>query len=294
LLGVGDPVTGKVAIIGSVERVGEMLQDCFIEAGFQVAAAETGEEGLALCRKFLPHVVLIDVELSDMDGFQVCRRLRATNRTSHAHIVLLASTLDRDVRIQGLETGADDFIIIPYDPDEVTLRVRNALRRAASDNLTDPVTGLPSGRLIQNCLRDLVGQEDGWALVRLTVRHLRDFEAGRGFLAAQETLNLVSLVLSEALEQLGGPDDFIGHSGGGRFVIVTDPERVDSLIAELTARVEDVIHTHHTPQERQQGFMLVSEGDEEKQLPLMSLDVRRVLASDGPFYDIRSLSEELG
>ena len=292
---IDGPMKGKVAIIGLHESIAGTLQAAFEESGYQVATAAAGEEGLAVCRQFLPQVVLIDTELPDIDGYQVCRRLRATTRTSHVHIILLASTLDRDARIQGLETGADDFLVIPFDPDEVTLRVRNALRRAAADNLTDPVTGLPSGRLIQTRLRDLVGYEGGgWALLRLTVRSLSAFEASHGFLGAQEVLNLVALVLSETVEQLGSPDDFLGHSGGGHFVIITTGERVYSLTEELTSRIQEVIHTHHTPQEREQGYMDVQDGDEESRLPLMKLDIRCVQASDGPFYDIRSLTEELG
>jgi DNA-binding response OmpR family regulator len=285
---------GKVAIIGLHDSISMTLQAAFTESGFQVITAVAGEEGLAVCRQFLPQVVLVDTDLPDIDGYQVCRRLRATTRTSHVHIILLASTLDRESRIQGLETGADDFIVIPFDPDEVTLRVRNALRRAAADNLTDPVTGLPSGRLIQTRLRDLVGGDGDWALLRITVRSLNAFEASHGFLAAQEVLNLVALVLSEVVEQLGSPDDFLGHSGGGRFVIVTTGERVHLLTEQLTSRIQEVIHTHHTPQEREQGYMAVDEGGEESRLPLMKLDIRCVLASDGPFYDIRSLTEELG
>jgi DNA-binding response OmpR family regulator len=285
---------GKVAIIGLHDSIVGTLQITFVEAGYQVATAVAGEEGLALCRHFLPQVVLVDTDLPDIDGYQFCRRLRATTRTSHVHIILMASTLDRESRIQGLETGADDFIVIPFDPDEVSLRVRNALRRAAADNLTDPVTGLPSGRLIQTRLRDLVGDEGDWALLRLAVRSLSAFEASHGFLAAQEVLNLVALVLSEVVEQLGSPDDFLGHSGGGRFVIVTTGSRVHLLTEQLTSRIQEVIHTHHTPQEREQGYMAVLEGDEESRLPLMKLDIRCLLATDGPFYDIRSLTEELG
>ncbi|HIE38681.1 MAG TPA: response regulator [Anaerolineales bacterium] len=285
---------GKVALVESDERIVDLLRGPFEAAGFQVEVAPTGGEGMALCQQSFPQVVLIDVDLSDTDGFSLCRELRATTRTRHVHIILLGRGPDRESRIKGLETGADDFIAIPFDPDEVTLRVRNALRRAAADNLTDPVTGLPGRRLIQDRLRDLVGGEEGWALLGLTVRHLAPFQEIHGFLAAQEVLRSTARVLIEGGDRWGGPDDFIGASGGGRFVVITAAERADPLAEGLAARFREEVQSHHTFREREQGYMLVREGEEERRVPLMWLEVRRVLASEGPFYDIRSLTEALG
>jgi DNA-binding response OmpR family regulator len=283
---------GKVAIIEPNEQVVGLLRQSFEEAGFQIEVARTGDEGLKLCRTFLPQVVLINTHLPDRDAFELCQELRDTTRTGHVHIILLARDLDRKLRIKGLETGADDFVLIPFDPDELTLRVRNALRRAAANNLSDPVTGLPSGRLIRKRLRDLLGEED-WALLMLTVTHLEEFQSVHGFLAMQEVLRFVGNTLGEGVEEWGAPSDFLGHSDEGRFLVITDEDRADVLARRLTARIETAIETHHTFRERERGYMLIDEEGED-QLPLMSLSVHRVLASDGPFYDIRSLTGALG
>ena len=285
---------GKVVIIESDQVVVEMLYQPFEAAGFDVETAGSGEEGLALCRRMIPQAVLVEADLPDIDGYQVCQQLRATTRTRHAHLAMLARSTKRESRIAALELGADDFIVIPFDPDEVTLRIRNALRRAAAENLTDPITGLPSGRLIRTRLRDLLREEGGWALLGVAVRHLDSFEAVHGFLAAQETLRSVVCALSEAVEQWGCAQDFLGYSGGGRFLIVTGADRADQFSEGLSTAVEKKIQAHHTFREREQGYMLLQETEREQRLPLISLEVRRVLPSDGPFYDIRSLTEALG
>lgn len=285
---------GKVAVIEPDATVAALLRACFEEAGFRVRAAATGQEGLTLCRKSLPQVALVDTDLPDIDGLQVCRELRTTTRTRHVHVILITRSLDRKVRIVGLETGADDFVVIPFDAEEVTLRVRNALRRATSDNLTDPVTSLPGRRLIQARLRELVSGEEGWALLGLSVRHLEPFQEVHGFLAAQEVLRSVARVLAHGSERWGNADDFVGHSGGGRFVVVTSAERAEAVADGLVARFEDEVKTHYAFREREQGYLTVQNGDQERRVPLMRLQVRKVMASDGPFYDIRSLTESLG
>jgi len=284
---------GKVAIVEADIQVVNILKDPFEKAGFQVETAATGADGLALCRSVLPQVVLVDAELPDDDGFAVCKELRSASRTSHIHIIVLSRSIDRQTRIQALQTGADDFIIIPFDPDEVTLRVRNALRRANADNLTDPVTGLPSGRLVQNRLRDLLGTE-GWALLGLTIRNLEPFKEAYGFLAAQEVLRAMAQLMTGSVDTWGGKDDFIAHSGAGRFLIITSAENADPLAEGLVNRFAEVSLTHYSFRERERGYLVIREGDTERQAPLMRLDVHKVTQEDGPFYDIRSLTEALG
>jgi PleD family two-component response regulator len=285
---------GKVVIIEPDPTIVEMLRQPFEAAEFELEAATSGEEGLVLCRHSIPQAALVAADLPDMDGIEVCRQLRATTRTRHIHLVVLARTASRENRIAALELGADDFIPIPFDPDEVTLRIRNALRRAAADNLSDPVTGLPSGRLLRMRLRDLLRETDGWALVGVNVRHLDSFEAAHGFLAAQEVLRSVVRTLSEAVDEWGRAEDFLGCSGGGRFLLVTGAGNVDALAKGLNSRVEEQVRTHHSFRERERGYVVLAEGGSERQLSLVGVEVRTVLPSDGPFYDIRSLTEALG
>jgi len=285
---------GKVAIVESDELIVKALREPLDEAGFLVEVAPMAAEALSLCRRFFPQVVLIDTQLPDGDGLEVCRRIRATTRISHIHIILLAHSLDRQLRIASLKAGANDYIVVPFDPEEVMLRVRNALRRATFDNLTDPVTGLPGTRLIQASLRNLVGNEGDWALLALTTRYLESFEEVHGFLSGQEVLRSVAQVLAEGADRWGGPDDLIGHSGGGRFVVITTLERAGPLAENLAACFQEEVEKHYTFREREQGYVVAGEGAQQRQMPLMKLDIRRTQASDGPFYDIRSLTEALG
>ena len=285
---------GKVVIIEADQVIVDMLREPFEEAGFDLQVATRGQEGLELCRRLMPQAGLVGVILPDMDGLQVCRERRATTRTRHTHLVILARHSGREKRLEALEMGVNDFIEIPFDPDEITLRVRNAVRRAAAENLTDPVTGLPSGRMIRRRLRDLLRQRSGWALLGINVRHLNAFEGVHGFLAAQETLRSVVRVLGEAVEEWGDADDFVGYSGGGRFVVITKRSLAGSFATGVEEQVEAELDKHHTFQEREQGYMVLQDEGHAQELSLLGVDVRMVVPADGPFYDIRSLTEALG
>ena len=112
------------------------------------------------CRTNHPDLVILDIRLPDIDGFEVARRLRNNQRTQDIPIIFLdRKTRARADRMQGLELGADDYITKPFDIQELRLRVRNSLRRTAPSSLTNPVTGLPEGSLVDERLRRMPGSQ---------------------------------------------------------------------------------------------------------------------------------------
>ncbi|MGC9400344.1 MAG: response regulator [Anaerolineae bacterium] len=268
----------------------KVLQERFSTQNMQFDIAKTGKEGLALAARYLPQAIIISTSLPDMKGKDVVQRLRTMTRTRHIYLMLVADEEAYEERLNALELGADEFLSAPFDPDEVLLRVRNALRRANTSNLMDPITGLPALRLIQEQLRRLVKEPEGdWALLRIHIEALDPFREVYGFQAAADLLRNVARLLSIALSQDDVEDDFLGYSGNDDFIIVTHRARRDSLISEIRKAFADQIRAHYGFMERQQGFIRI----DESKAPLASLKIRTITAADGPFYDIRSLSEAL-
>lgn len=101
-------------------------------AGFHVLTAETGDAGLELARKETPDLAILDIMLPGMNGLEVCRELRKTPATAAIPIIMLTAKGEQSDRIQGLETGADDYLAKPFSPRELVLRVQALLRRSES------------------------------------------------------------------------------------------------------------------------------------------------------------------
>jgi len=283
-------VEGRILIIEDNPVNREGLKERFEAEGLQVEVAESGAEGIAAAVRLLPEAIIISTSLPDLPGAEVARRLRQIARTQHIFLMLLADKESHVERLIGLEQGADDFVTIPFDPLEVTLRVRNALRRASATNMLDPITGLPTGRLIQNQLRRLLAEPEGpWALMRFRVTGLDAFRDVYGFQAGGDFLRSVTLILAEALSMDDILDDFLGYNGNDDFVIVTRQSRVASLAAEVQQRFELVLQTHYGFMDLQQGQLLL----DGEPTPLATLRITSVDASAGPFYDIRALTEAL-
>ncbi len=282
---------GRILVVEDDIDISNMLKLYFKSLGYTVFAALTGEQALMLTRQKMPKVIVLDIMLPDIDGYEVCRRLRTNLRTSHIPILFLTQKDERSDKIRGLELGADDYITKPFDVEELRLRVRNTIKRAERESLTSPSTGLPSGRLIEQQLRELLRTEN-WGLFYIGIDGLSAFNEAYGFVAGEEVLRFTGMLLNEAVEELGTVNDFIGHIGGDDFIIVTQEDLVPSIRAEIVERFAAKGGTHYDFITRSQGYLIVHDDlGNEIQVPLMSLRVGALTAADGPFTDIREITE---
>jgi CheY-like chemotaxis protein len=215
-----------------------MLHEYFQVQGYNVITADWGEDAVQACREALPHLALLDINLPDIDGYEVARRLHAHRRTKDIPLIFLTQKSERLDRLHGLALGAVDYITKPFDLGELELRVRNVLRRTVQKTLAHPVTGLPADRWVDDTLSGLL-PTTGWAVLRAGLRGLDEFRERYGFVAADDVLRAVGLILKDILEQgqSGEAKDFLGHLTTEDFIIITSAERVEELRDRIHARL---------------------------------------------------------
>lgn len=271
--------------------ISNMLKIYFSGLGYDVEVAMRGSEALEKTRHALPHLIVLDIMLPDIDGYEVCRTLRTNTRTSHIPVIFLTQKDERSDRLQGLELGADDYITKPFDIEELKLRVQGAIRRSERESLTDPRSGLPAGRLIEEKLRKII-REKSWAFMDVRINGFDPFKDVYGFVAGDDVLRFSAMLIGEVLDSLGTPTDFVGHAGGDNFIIITSDAAVENIRKRLKERFADEVLTHYNFMDRQQGFIMVpsSDGQMEK-APLMTLAIGTVMPAQQSFADIREITE---
>ncbi|MEP7294522.1 MAG: response regulator, partial [Chloroflexota bacterium] len=141
---------GRILVVEDDSDISNMLRIYFSGQGYEVQVAPRGGDALTMTRKQLPNLIVLDIMLPDMNGYDVCRELRMTTRTSHIPIIFLTQKDERSDKIQGLELGADDYITKPFDIEELKLRVQNAITAANRQTQIDSKSNLPTGRLIED------------------------------------------------------------------------------------------------------------------------------------------------
>jgi PleD family two-component response regulator len=282
---------GRILVVEDDFDISNMLRIYFTGQGFEVSVAPRGNDALSMTRQSLPHLIVLDIMLPDMDGYAVCKQLRTTTRTSHIPIIFLTQKDERSDKIAGLELGADDYITKPFDIEELKLRVTNAISRQERESQTDPRTGLPSGRLIEDHLRRII-RTQGWALLDCRLMHFERFKDVYGFIVGDEVLRFTSLLLGEVVDEAGTANDFIGHPGGDNFVVVTTTAAAPRIRDRLKERFNAEVLTHYSFVDRERGFIM-AKGQEghEVQVPLMRLSIGMVTPDTRQFSDIREITE---
>ena len=192
----------QILIVEDDVDLAEMLNAYFRVQGYEILTATWGEDAVRVAQEMVPDVVLLDIRLPDIDGYEVCRQIRQHRRTKEVPIIFLTEKRERSDKLAGLELGAVDYITKPFDIQELRLRVRNTLRRSTRPPLTNSITGLPERALVDERLAELL-KSAGWALLVVSLMGLDEFRELYGFVAADDALRAVSLMLANTVDETG-------------------------------------------------------------------------------------------
>lgn len=284
---------GKILVVEDDFDISNMLRIYFSGQGYEVQVAPRGGDALSMTREQLPDLIMLDIMLPDMNGYDVCRDLRTTTRTKHVPIIFLTQKDERSDRIAGLELGADDYVTKPFDIEELKLRVHNAITAAKRQVNIDPKSNLPTGTLIEDHLRNLMRDNQDWSYIDIKINTFDQFREVYGFVAGDEVIRFMALLLGEVVDDVGTSDDFIGHPGNDNFIVITHATDLKKLQQRLTERFDEGVKQHYSFIDRERGYILVPDDNQngERQVELMSLSIGSVSTRTHQFSDIREITE---
>jgi PleD family two-component response regulator len=275
----------KILIVEDDLDLAEMLSAYFRVQGYTVTNASWGEDGVRLVEEDLPDIAVLDIRLPDIDGYEVCRQIRKIRKAQHLPVIFLTEKREREDKLSGLELGAVDYITKPFDIQELRLRVRNALRRAQMNTMVNPVTGLPEGQVVQEHLETMLDQHE-WGIIMAGIRGLSKFRDKYGFVAADDVARAVSLMITNAMQDSGAADDFVGHLDTVDFVIITSLERYKKVAENCLMRLEPSIQYFYPAVDRAYiDKMLESER--------LRVQVTNISSKNGDFSKLEDLQAAL-
>jgi len=263
--------------------IADMLNSFFRVQGYTVQTVNWGEDGVRVCLSNTPDLVILDIRLPDIDGFEVARKLRANRRTKDLPIIFLTEKRGRTDKLAGLALNAEDYITKPFDMQELRLRVRNALKRSRQSSLTNPVTSLPTGALVDEHLGQVLQASD-WALMVTSLRNFEHFHEVYGFVASDDLLRALAIILQETVHDFGSSGDFLGHLTYTDFIIITRPAYLQMIKDNLQKRLEQSFNFFYRDQDRSSD---VFRGQ------LLSFDYYELLPSQTFAHDLSQLKTEL-
>ena len=225
--------------------------------GFEVVTAADGKEALDQADELSPDLILLDIMMPEMDGFEVCQRLRAASRTKHVPIIMLtAKSLSAD-KVVGLTSGADDYIIKPFDPIELVARVKSALRRVREMRSINPLTQLPGNVQVQDEVAKRVAEGAPFALMYVDLDNFKAFNDHYGFLRGDEAIKTLAATVDDAVRSNGG--GFIGHVGGDDFVVLVEPGGSEAIARSIIAAWDEKVPLLYDESDLERGYIEVAD-----------------------------------
>jgi DNA-binding response OmpR family regulator len=273
----------KILIVEDDLDIAEMLNAYFRVQGYEVFTVNWGEDGVRAAQTVLPNLIILDIRLPDIDGFEVARKVRQDRRTNEIPIIFLTEKRERSDILQGLEVGADDYITKPFDVQELRLRVRNSLKRVSQASLTNPVSGLPESALVDEKLSEVV-HKSGLSLLHISIANLQVFREAYGFVASDDVLRAISLMISNALKETGSADDFLGHISPSDFVVVLSPETRPAFQEKINSRLQQSLDYFYPLNDREQAS---------KRMDRLAIRVSEVPSVFGRYSSVDQLKKDI-
>lgn len=268
----GDP--RHILIVEDDPNTAEMLSSYFSSIGYQVSHAAWGRDALKIATEKLPDLVVLDIHLPDIDGFEVCLTLRSQRRTENTPIIFLTERRERMDRLTGLELGAVDYITKPFDVQELRFRVRNVLRRSNLDTLLHPITGLATSVLVEEQIARVV-ENDSLSLIGVALQEMPAFSDAYGFVTHDDVLRAVALILRNVSTEILSAAPFVGQIDTYHFVLIAPAgEQGHAVLERLSQRLDEAISFFYPYRDWESGAC--SDG---APLPRICFDLR-ILASD--------------
>jgi len=264
----------KILVIDDTELMVRLTTDILTKHGYEVVSANNGVDGIKMVASEKPDLVLLDVVMPGIDGFEVCKLLRKDESNNLIPIIMLTAQGNEEDKLAGLEIGADDYITKPFNPRELVSRVRNTLLRIDRNRLANPLTGLPGNIDIQSEINYRIAKGMIFSILYLDVDNFKAYNDVYGFSHGDRAIKLIADILMDNVKTFGSKNDFIGHIGGDDFVVITDPEHADVLCENIIKEFDERVPELYSDVDKRAGFIsTVNRRGQITQYPIMTLSI---------------------
>jgi diguanylate cyclase (GGDEF)-like protein len=239
----------RVLLVEDDPELAEFVRFLFEQEKYEVVVATDGEEGLKKAREVHPDVVLLDVLLPKIHGYEVCDRLRQDPATCLIPIVMVTSLTATKDRVTGLKLGADEYIPKPFEPVELLARVERLIQRSKQNIAANPLTGLAGAATLHQDLQHRLEKREAFTLGFCDINQLAAFNDAYGFSRGDDVIRLVGTILRSAITELGNATDVVTHMGGDDFAFITTHSRGEVIGARVLENMDALAPLHYAPPE---------------------------------------------
>ncbi|NLG88262.1 MAG: response regulator [Clostridiaceae bacterium] len=264
----------KILVVEDTELMQRLICDILRKEGYEVYSAYSGEEGLDMVSAVKPDLIILDIVMPGISGFDVCRILRADESNNLIPIIMLTAQDSEDDKLIGLEMGADDYIVKPFTSRELVSRVRNTLVRIERNRLANPLTGLCGNIEIQTELNHRLANNRQVAFIHGDIDNFKSFNDVYGFAKGDSAIKLTADIIRDAVQMAGNRDDFIGHIGGDDFIVITSWDKYEAICKLIIEDFDEKIINLYNEKDRKNGYIITKNRlGQMKKFPIITISL---------------------
>ena len=249
--------------------------------GHHMRTAEGGFDALKAVAEKCPDVMILDLTMPDMDGLDVCRKLRQDYRTRGLPVIVMTARMTPEDRLAGYRAGVDDYLTKPFDLDELSVRLEAAIERRRWDQETHPLTHLPGSLHLEGHVRRKLAEKAPFAFAYIDIDHFKSFNDAYGYDAGDHIIKAVADLVMQAAEQSG--DCMPAHIGGDDFVLVGSPVFLHAALPRIATQFDLLRLPFYSAEARARGGLEIKNRQGLKQFfPLMALSIAAVPTETRP------------
>ncbi|MFA5199687.1 MAG: response regulator [Candidatus Omnitrophota bacterium] len=264
----------KILIADDDPDIREILKITLSEGEYEIIEASNGQEALEIIRSRPLDLALLDYKMPLMDGRQVCNLVKKDLLLQYLPVIMVTGKGEVSDKISGIDAGADDYVVKPFEPKELMARIRMVLRRTQRDLEANPLTRLPGNVSILNELSKCVETRKSYAVCYVDLDKFKAYNDKYGFECGDTVIRETARILLNAVKEFGLPDNFVGHIGGDDFVVVTTPDLADKICEKIIHDFDKISPTFYNQEDKENGFIIGYDRQSKiHKIPLLSISI---------------------
>src|SRR3989339_236641 len=274
----------KILIVDDDQEIQELLKFTLEDEHHQVISAEDGEAGVRMATGEHPDLIILDVNMPKLSGFEVLEKIRENGSTCLTPVIMLTSQAKTKDRITGIKLGADEYLNKPFEPFEIVARVEGLLKRTRESLAANPLTGFPGNPSIETEIKRRLEAREVFSVVYSDIDNFKAFNDKYGFEKGDNIIRLLSVIIRSAITEFGDKNDFLGHIGGGDFVIVSTETGARTLCEKIIQNFDAFVPNKYDEESMAKGFIMgVNRSGAEEKFPLMTVSLGVAVVEPGKY-----------
>lgn len=283
----------KVLIVDDDPDTRDIIRLSLNSRAYRISEARTGVEALEKVNAYDPDIVVLDIMLPEKSGMEVCKALKESTKTAHVPVIMLTAKQTIHDKVEGLNIGADDYLVKPFDPLELEARIKALLRKMRRDLYANPLTHLPGNVPIEKEIQRAIDEQRSFAALFIDLDNFKVYNDNYGYAAGNRIIKFCAQTILDSVKRFGNAQDFVGHIGGDDFVVLTTPDKADQICQEIIRIFDSLIPIQYNEEDVTRGYLISEDRrGEGKKFPLMTISIAVITNENNQFIHHLQVAEK--